>query len=48
MNGTLGGLYMFIVVVPSINALIHCSGSMLCDVATILAGTSDRAYVAMP
>ena len=46
MKGKLGGLHTFIVVVPSINAVIHCNGSLLSDVM-ILAGTSDRAYVAM-
>ena len=42
MKGMLGGLYMIIFVVSSINAVVHCSGSLLSDAAMILASTFDR------
>ena len=48
MEGMFGGLYTFIVVTSSMNAAIHCSDSMLEDVATTPFGTSDRAYMAIP
>ena len=42
MKGIFGGLHSFIVVIPSINATLHFSGSLLGDVETTLLGTSGR------
>ena len=45
MKGIIGGLHSFIVVIPSINATLHCSSrSLLGDVETTLLGTSDKVH----